>query len=501
MSEVEKHFIELWDMASHREIIEQIFRTELQLSEASELVDTLISFKQGLAKKTLGNRGREVINRLMPKVFSVIFSYAKAKFGLSRVLSLLNSISTRTTYLELLDTHEGALNQLVRLCMASPMISERLERYPILLDELIDPQHLYNPIPLEDYGHELRDFLARIPEDDMEQQMEALRQFKQISMLRIAAADVTGALPVMKVSDHLTYLAEAIIDSVVHQAWRQMIDKYGSPTHLTGEKGNGFAVIGYGKLGGWELGYNSDLDLVFIHNCPMDVITDGKKQIDGRQFYLKLAQRIIHLFSTRTTSGILYEVDTRLRPSGSSGLLVSPTHSFEEYQHNEAWTWEHQALVRARVVFDSGQLSQTFNRIRHEVLSIARDHGQLRSDVARMRSKMYQHLSISKSDRFDLKKDLGGITDIEFLAQFLVLKNSQSFPSLTKWSDNVRIFEKMADEGVIDRRASKVLIEAYTSMRDEIHHKNLVNMPPEVSSAKFSSYRESVIKLWKEWLE
>ncbi len=499
--ELEKHFIELWDMASHREIIEQIFQSELQLPESNEFVETIINFKQGLTKKTLGNRGREVINRLMPKVFSVIFSYEKAKFGLSRVLHLLNNIATRTTYLELLDTHDGALNQLVRLCMASPMISERLERYPILLDELIDPQHLYNPTQLQDYGHELRDFLARIPEDDMEQQMEALRQFKQISMLRIAAADITGALPVMKVSDHLTYLAEAIIDAVVHQAWRQMVEKYGAPTHLMAGMGNGFAVIGYGKLGGWELGYNSDLDLVFIHDCPMNIVTDGKKQIDGRQFYLKLAQRIIHLFSTRTTSGILYEVDTRLRPSGSSGLLVSPTHSFEEYQHNEAWTWEHQALVRARVVFDSGQLSQTFHRIRHEILSIVRDSEQLCSDVTGMRNKMYQHLGSSKSDRFDLKKDLGGITDIEFLAQFMVLKHSHLCPSLTIWSDNVRIFEKMADEGVIDRSASVTLIEAYTSMRDEIHHKNLVNMPPEVSSEKFSCYREAVIKLWKEWLE
>ncbi|GAM55050.1 glutamate-ammonia-ligase adenylyltransferase [Vibrio ishigakensis] len=146
--------------------------------------------------------------------------------------------------------------------------------------------------------------------------MEALRQFKQTCILRIAAADIAGVLPVMKVSDHLTYLAEAIVEQVVNQAWSQMKAKYGEPNHLN--EGKGFAVLGYGKVGGWELGYNSDLDVVFVHDCPTSSITDGEKCIDGRQFYLRLAQRIIHLFSTRTASGILYEVDTRLRPSGAS---------------------------------------------------------------------------------------------------------------------------------------------------------------------------------------
>lgn len=147
----------------------------------------------------------------------------------------------------------------------------------------------------------------------------------------------------MKVSDHLTYLAEAIVEAVVSQAWLQVSSKYGEPTHLKERDGRGFAVVGYGKVGGWELGYNSDLDIVFMHDCPVEVNTDGEKSIDGRQFYLRLAQRIIHIFSTRTASGILYEVDTRLRPSGASGLLVSPTDAFDEYQRQEAWTWEHQA--------------------------------------------------------------------------------------------------------------------------------------------------------------
>ncbi len=332
-TDVDSTFHDLWDMTDKHDTIVQVLEQDIEVAQSQTLADQIVQFKRDLAKKTLGPRGREVLNHLMPKVFSAIFSHQDAQFGLERVLHLLNKIATRTTYLELLDEHDAALNQLVKLCTASPMISRQLGRYPILLDELLDPQHLYNPPPFSAYKSELSDYLARIPAGDMEQQMEALRQFKQICMLRIAAADIAGVLPIMKVSDHLTYLAEAIVGEVVQQAWSQMAEKYGEPTHIQDREGKGFAVVGYGKVGGWELGYKSDLDLVFIHDCPANVYTDGKKEIDGKQFYLRLAQRIIHIFSTRTPSGTLYEVDTRLRPSGSSGLLVSTAEAFDEYQN------------------------------------------------------------------------------------------------------------------------------------------------------------------------
>ncbi|NRF16740.1 bifunctional [glutamate--ammonia ligase]-adenylyl-L-tyrosine phosphorylase/[glutamate--ammonia-ligase] adenylyltransferase [Vibrio coralliilyticus] len=500
-SEVAKHFHELWDMAEKPDVIEAVLEQDIGTTEAAEMASTIIQFKKDLAKKTLGPRGREVLNRLMPKIFAAIYSHQDAKFGLPRVLHLLHKIVTRTTYLELLDEHPAALTQLVRLCTASPMISEQLGRYPILLDELIDPQQLYNPVPLESYHTELRDFLARIPEDDMEQQMEALRQFKQICILRIAAADIAGVLPVMKVSDHLTYLAEAIVESVVNQAWLQMAEKYGEPTHLKDREGRGFAVIGYGKVGGWELGYNSDLDIVFMHDCPVHAYTDGKKEIDGRQFYLRLAQRIIHIFSTRTASGILYEADTRLRPSGASGLLVSPADAFDEYQHNEAWTWEHQALVRARMIYGDQPLQQAFSQTRHDILSLAREESKLKTDVAEMRVKMREHLGGKKSGRFMLKQDPGGITDVEFLAQYLVLRFSHEKPKLTRWSDNVRIFESMMAQGILDEAPAMALTQAYTTMRDQIHHRNLLNLDADVAEEKLTKERELVKALWHEWLE
>ncbi len=498
-STIARHFHELWDMANKQDVLELILEQDIQVEEPAIFSKAIINFKVDLAKKTLGPRGREVLNRLMPKVFDAVFAHLDAQFGLPRVLHLLHNICTRTTYLELLDEHPAALVQLVRLCTASPMISEQLSRYPILLDELIDPQQLYNPIPLDSYRTELRDFLARIPEDDMEQQMEALRQFKQICILRIAAADIAGVLPVMKVSDHLTYLAEAIVEAVVSQAWLQVSEKYGEPTHVKDREGKGFAVIGYGKVGGWELGYNSDLDIVFMHDCPVNVYTDGKKEIDGRQFYLRLAQRIIHIFSTRTASGILYEVDTRLRPSGASGLLVSPTDAFDDYQHQDAWTWEHQALVRARMIYGDEPLAIAFHNTRHDVLCKPRDEQTLKKEVVEMREKMRDHLGGKKSGRFMIKQDVGGITDIEFLAQYLVLNYSHEKPKLTRWCDNVRIYETLIAQGVMEEDQAMQLIRAYTTMRNEIHHRNLLNLDADVVEDKFVAEREWVKQAWNQW--
>ncbi|EBW1656596.1 bifunctional [glutamate--ammonia ligase]-adenylyl-L-tyrosine phosphorylase/[glutamate--ammonia-ligase] adenylyltransferase, partial [Salmonella enterica subsp. enterica serovar Typhimurium] len=308
---------------------------------------------------------------LMPKLLAKICQQSPALVMLQRVTPLLLSIVSRTTYLELMQESDEVLTHVIRLCAASPMIAEQLALHPLLLDELLDPNSLYQPLPLDAYRDELRQYLLRVPEEDEEQRLEALRQFKQAQLLRIAAEDITGVLPVMKVSDHLTYLAEAIIHAVVHQAWSYMVKRYGEPEHLANRDGLGFAVIGYGKLGGWELGYSSDLDLVFLLDCPMNIVTTGAKKIDARQFYLRLAQRIIHLFSTRTSSGVLYEVDARLRPSGESGMLVSTIQAFDEYQKNEAWTWEHQALIRARMIYGDDQLQQMFSRIRHETLCLS----------------------------------------------------------------------------------------------------------------------------------
>ncbi|OOE80646.1 bifunctional glutamine synthetase adenylyltransferase/deadenyltransferase [Salinivibrio sp. ML198] len=498
-TDVDTEYHDLWAMARDVENAHLIL-AGLDLPDTN-IAEQLLAFKQELAKRTVGPRGREVLNRLMPVMLSKLLTLPQPQQVLPHITHLLLNISTRTTYLELLDEHPGAIDQLLRLCTASPMVAEKLARYPLLLDELLDLTHLYQPLAPDAYRSELRDYLARIPVEDMEQQMEAVRQFKQVQLLKIAAADIAGVLPVMRVSDHLTYLAEAIVEAVVNQAWHQMVEKYGQPTHLGEREGRGFAVIGYGKLGGWELGYNSDLDVVFLHDCPADIETDGRKVIDGRQFYLRLAQRIVHLFSTRTPSGVLYDIDTRLRPSGTSGMLVSTLEAYADYQQKEAWTWEHQALVRARMIYGDPKLESGFTQVRHRILTTPRDIDTLREQVSGMREKMRQHKATGQKDTFSIKQDAGGITDIEFLAQYLVLGNSASQPALTRYSDNARIFEQAGELRVMPLTQAAGLKSAYTRMRNALHRSHLAGESGQVEADAFIDEREIVQQAWQQWFD
>jgi len=461
---------------------------------------TITEFRLDVDKRTIGPRGRQALDQLMPRLLSEVVPRDDAPVTLSRLTPLLLGVVTRSTYLELLTEFDGALKHLIRLCAASPMVASQLARHPLLLDELLDPATLYQPTATDAYRDELRQYLLRIPEEDEEQQLEALRQFKQAQHLRIAAADIAKTLPVMKVSDHLTWLAEAMIEAVVQQAWNMMVQRYGRPSHLTSDSERGFAVVGYGKLGGWELGYSSDLDLVFLHDCPVDAVTLGERSIDGRQFYLRLAQRVMHLFSTRTSSGILYEVDARLRPSGAAGMLVSTFDAFDDYQRTEAWTWEHQALVRARIVFGDGALSQRFDQIRRGILSLPREPDGLKTEVREMREKMRAHLGHKHKGRWDLKADEGGITDIEFITQYLVLRYAAEDPTLTRWSDNVRILELLANGDRMAEAEAEALTRAYVSLRDALHHLALQELPGHVEESAFSAEKAQVNASWQKWL-
>ncbi|MBV4412871.1 bifunctional [glutamate--ammonia ligase]-adenylyl-L-tyrosine phosphorylase/[glutamate--ammonia-ligase] adenylyltransferase [Enterobacteriaceae bacterium YMB-R22] len=468
--------------------------------DRQKIIAQVTDFRRDIDRRAIGPRGRQVLDQLMPALLNAVCARQDAPLPLARIMPLLLGIVTRTTYLELLVEYPAALQHLVRLCAASPMVASQLAHYPLLLDELLDPGTLYQPPAPGAWHDELRQYLLRVPEEDEEQQLEALRQFKQAQLLRVAAADIAGTLPVMKVSDNLTWLAEAIIDAVVQQAWRQMAARYGQPRHLREQGRRGFAVVGYGKLGGWELGYSSDLDLVFLHDCPADVMTDGEREIDGRQFYLRLAQRIMHLFSTRTSSGILYEVDARLRPSGAAGMLVTTADAFAQYQQNEAWTWEHQALVRARVVYGDPALCARFNAVRKQILTTERNGDTLRVEVREMREKMREHLGNKQRDRFDIKADEGGITDIEFIAQYLVLRYAHKAPGLTRWSDNVRILELLAQNGIMDDNEARALTQAYVTLRNELHRRALQELPGNTDISAFSAERRLVRRSWQTWL-
>ncbi len=470
--------------------------------EVEELLRRLNAFRDGAALRALGTRGKPRMDRLMPLLLGAISEAAQPAQTFARVLEVLEAIAGRSAYLALLVEHPMALSQLVRLCAASPWIAERLARYPLLLDELLDPRQLYTPPERADLEQQLTLRMAQIDADDLEQQMDALRQFQKAAVLRVAAADVLGATPLMRVSDYLTDLAEVLLQQVLALCWARMLRRHGAPGGAAGAKG--FAIIAYGKLGGIELGYGSDLDLVFLHATQAaGSRSDGPKPLDAAVFYARLGQRIIHVLNTLTPAGVLYEVDMRLRPSGASGLLVTSLDAFAEYQRSEAWTWEHQALVRARPVAGDATLAEAFATVRREVLGRPREAAVVQREVREMRERMRQELADRNPERFDLKQGPGGIADIEFMVQYLVLRHAHEHPNLLVWSDNIRLLETLGAAGLLasgsadSLAAAELLAEAYRQYRKRAHELTLQELPARVGAEEFGELRAQVTALWR----
>ncbi|MBW8189702.1 bifunctional [glutamate--ammonia ligase]-adenylyl-L-tyrosine phosphorylase/[glutamate--ammonia-ligase] adenylyltransferase [Neiella marina] len=484
----------LWPDVWQQELVEGACQ-ELNIESSERFLNPLQTFYDKTKKRQLGPRGRDALERVMPLALAIVCQTKQPATTLAPVLGVIETVLTRTTYLELLLENPKALQQLVSLCESSSWIASELANHPMLLDELLEPAQLYRPTELEAYGDELRQFMMRIDDDDLEQQMEALRHFKQAQQLRIAAADVTGGLAVTKVSDHLTRLAEVLLDYCVHAAWAQLTERHGTPDGIN-SAAQCIAVLGYGKLGGFELGYGSDLDIVFFHMVPRGVTT-GDKPIDTTQFLVKLVQRFSHLMTTRTHSGELYEIDLRLRPSGASGLLITHLDALAEYQKQEAWVWEHQALVRARAVFGAPQLHEAFAELRREIVCLPRNMNELAVEVVKMRHKMREHLGSDDESKFDLKQDPGGIADIEFIAQYLVLAFGQALPSMADWSDNLRIFETAAEQQLLTTQQAGQLTHAYCSYRNRGHHLSLQNQKAMVSATEFGDERQQVMAVWQ----
>ncbi|MEW6998869.1 bifunctional [glutamate--ammonia ligase]-adenylyl-L-tyrosine phosphorylase/[glutamate--ammonia-ligase] adenylyltransferase [Colwelliaceae bacterium BS250] len=499
-SNASEHWVTYWHASwDEEESIAWILQN--QSNWPAPAIHKIIShFKLDIKKRSIGQRGALILDKLLPVLLELLTTEKQPDITLERTLSVLNKIVSRTAYLELLYENAAAFKQLLKLCRASEWIATYLAKFPLLLDELIDPKILYDIPTFASYPQLISEALIRIPEDDLEAQMEGLRQFKQAKQLKIAAADITDILPVMQVSDHLTVLAEAIVNEAVNMAWQQMVHRYGQPKTTLGNDDKKFAVLGYGKLGGIELGYGSDLDLVFVHNCAVDDVTSGDKQISATQFYVKMAQRILHLFNTRTSNGILYEADMRLRPSGKSGLMVAHIDSFEKYQKTDAWTWEHQALVRARFICGDMSLDKKFTTIRHTILASQRELIPLAEQVIKMRKRMRDHLDKSSSELIDIKQCVGGLADIEFIAQFLVLAHSHQYPQLTEFSDNIRILQLLAENNLISTSEQLQLSNAYCELRDLGHAQVLQNNDTLIAIDTLASERQNVTTIWQKYL-
>lgn len=451
----------------------------------------------------LHSDGRERLDKFMPQLLLVLENEQAASETLNRLLPLVKAIVRRSAYLLLLIENPAALAQLVKLAANSPWVAQQLAQHPALLDELLDPQTLYQPPAKDELEDELRRTVLRIDADDLEAQMEALRYFRSAHALRVAASELTDVLPLMKVSDYLTWIAEVILEYVLQLTWEEMTAKYGYPDGQINTRAQ-FIIIGYGKLGGIELGHGSDLDLVFLHNANTNGETDGaqhgKKSIENQRFFTMLGQKIIHFLSTNTMSGRLYEVDMRLRPSGNSGMLVSSLAGFEKYQQQTAWTWEHQALVRARPVAGDSALAQRFCEIRNATLQRPRELDTLQQDVGEMRQKMRDHLGSAKKHKgeevFDLKHDAGGIVDIEFMVQYAVLAWSHADPSLVRYTDNIRILECLSHSGRLEAQEVVQLIEAYKAFRSIGHKLTLQQQAGIVDQEHCKSERETVTRIW-----
>jgi len=471
--------------------------------EPHEVLRLLSYLRSAAGSSPLGDRGRRRLEKLIPRVLRAVVGQNRPEMILGRIIDLIKSIGGRISYLALLLENPDALTHLIQLVEASPWIASFLSQHPVLLDELLDPRTLYIPPEARQLALDLKQRMKQAPADDLEYQIEQLCVFKEINVLKVAAADVSGALPLMRVSDHLSDIAETVLGEVVKIAYEHLQEKHGAPTCLlNGVSGDrGFAVIAYGKLGGLELGYGSDLDLVFLHSGTQEKTQGSPQAIDSAQFFNRLGQRVIHILTSHTRAGRLYEIDMRLRPSGVSGVLVSHAEGFRDYQQNQAWTWEHQALIKARPILGDPLLADHFKDTRNKILARKRQKQKLQEEVIRMRDRMRKELLKPAAGMFDLKQDIGGMVDIEFLVQYLVLLKSHDYPELLNWTDNVRLLQSLIETRVMDEYTAHVLKHAYLIYRAAAHQLSLQVKPAIVPGEKFNRLRKRVERIWQIFFE
>jgi [glutamine synthetase] adenylyltransferase / [glutamine synthetase]-adenylyl-L-tyrosine phosphorylase len=499
--ETSRHMEALWQGVEDKDQAAEHIR-KLGFRSTHEALRQITALREDRGLQSLSRQGRERLNRLIPLVLLAVGRSEQPDLVLGRVFDLIRGIQRRSSYLALLLENPAILSHVVQLVGASPWIATFLSRHPVLLDELLDPRSLYRPPRRKALAEELKRRLDQVDRTDLEYQMEVLRVFKQVQVLRVAASDITHVLPLMKVSDHLSDIAEVVIEAVVDLCFEQLKEKHGLPVCSLADAGcaHGFAVIAYGKLGGLELGYQSDLDLVFLHAADPGNTRGAGRNLDNAQFFTRLGQRVLHLLTTHTGAGTLYEVDMRLRPNGSSGLLVSHVERFTDYQHKEAWTWEHQALIRARAIIGDPILQQSFATIRRQILTRPRDPRHLGQQVADMRARLQKEQRAVSKGQFDIKQSPGGIIDIEFLVQYLVLRFAHEHPEIVRWTDNVRLLQALKEAGVLDETTAFLLRRTYLIYRAVVHRLNLRQQPSLIGDDLFLPSRRFVIQIWNRFL-
>lgn len=470
--------------------------------EAATVGDLLEQLRTGAYYGRLDATGRRRLRELLPKLLPGVARCAAPLNVLTRIVRILERIGGRTVYLALLNESEMALQRLIDLCAQSQFLADQIAAQPLLLDELIDERLLEEQLTRRQFTEELAGLRMTMQDEDPERQVEILRQFQSAAIFRVAVADLTGRLPLMKVSDRLTDIAELIVQEAMTLAWTQMTARYGIPSCLD-EHGNSrvprMIVVAYGKLGGLELGYGSDLDLVLLHDSGgIEQRTQGPQVVDNGVFFQRLGQRLVHLLTVHTGAGRLYEVDTRLRPGGNRGLLVQSLAAFRDYEFQEAWTWEHQSLLRARAIAGEEALCEQFEVARIQILRQAVKRDELREEVRKMRKRMRESLSKAHPGQFDLKQDAGGVADLEFLVQFWMLKWADQYPEIVIFSDNIRQLESLASGNLVPQPQVDFLVDTYRQYRQRLHRLSLEGKDSVVGDREFVEQRRRVIDLWEQ---
>jgi len=462
--------------------------SELQnigIERAEECLKLLQQFYGGKLYQAYASVERQRLDRLMPLVLKEIIGSRQGFRTVSAFISIVEAIGRRSVYLSLLIENPIALQQLLKLCSASPWISRHIGRHPVVLDELIQPLESAFAQDKAELDAALKVRLAEVEPGDEEAQLNALREFYHARVLRIAAADVSGKFDTERIHLSLTHLAELLLQHVLKDAMRIVEKKQGK---APGEIG----IIAYGKFAGSELGYHSDLDIVVCFEPAADASATA-----AEYYFSRVGQKLVHLISARTQAGVLFELDMRLRPSGRSGTLVTSLKGFAEYQNNNAWVWEHQALVRAKMVVGSAAMQKKFEAIRRTILTKQRSTVDLAGEIVDMRNRMREANSESNETLFDLKLDRGGIVDIEFLLQYLVLSSASNHPEVLVPRSTNALIAAAANAGLIPEEDAVFLCKTYIEYLRSALHCKLMDQPVRIAQDEMQAERQRVKQIWQ----
>ncbi len=483
------------------------YLAEQDFDRPDEGAARLRDFLESRALLYLSEAARDRLRAILPLLLKAIHGHAaRANISdsdlLERLLQLLGAIAGRSVYYELLYHNRPLLDRLVQTFAASAWIAEQVSRYPLLLETLLYPGDERERFDREQLAASLQRQLDNVA-GDTEMELDVLRQFRRAQTLVIASAEVQGEIDAMSAAARLSELAEILLDAVYRQAWQELTATHGLPRCRDGDQQREarFGIIGYGKLGGRELHYQSDLDIIFLHDSSGEqAMTSGPRVIDNSQFFARLAQKIITRLTVMTPAGKLYEIDTRLRPDGAAGMLVSSLQAYRGYQQDKAWTWEHQALIRARFVAGDRAIAAPFGDIRRSVLCRPRDEQALRRDIIEMRDRMYRAKTPPESDIINLKHSRGGLVDIEFLVQYRVLAGANKFASLCETTDNIGLLSALHDAGLIDDDCVQ-LRDIYRLFHQWLHARVLQNCSADIEAEPLRKELETVRACWRRWLD